>query len=70
MTTGPKKAGWYVDPREVNTLRYFDGETWTEQVAPMQNGLRLDFGHTMRIVALGVLVAVALLYVLGNVINA
>lgn len=27
-------AGWYDDPEMVDTVRYFDGEFWTDQVAP------------------------------------
>lgn len=27
-------AGWYPHPAMANTLRYWDGSSWTEQVAP------------------------------------
>ncbi|MEJ7628231.1 MAG: RDD family protein [Nocardioidaceae bacterium] len=29
-------AGWYDDPRDASGLRYWDGEAWTEHVAPRQ----------------------------------
>lgn len=28
------KAGWYADPDMVDTRRYWDGENWTDRVAP------------------------------------
>jgi hypothetical protein len=28
-------AGWYPDPKMAGTQRYWDGEQWTEHVAPM-----------------------------------
>jgi signal peptidase I len=28
------KAGWYPDPSQADTLRYWDGENWTEQRGP------------------------------------
>jgi hypothetical protein len=31
---GPASPGWYSDPHQVGTLRYFDGATWTQHVAP------------------------------------
>lgn len=30
----PGAAGWYPDPEQVDTVRYWDGSTWTEQRAP------------------------------------
>ena len=27
-------AGWYADPQQVGTLRYWDGQAWTDQRAP------------------------------------
>ena len=32
MTT--MSAGWYPDPLQAETVRYFDGEAWTDQTAP------------------------------------
>lgn len=28
--------GWYPDPHQANTQRYWDGVTWTQQTAPAQ----------------------------------
>lgn len=28
-------AGWYPDPDGLRTLRWWDGDRWTEQLAPM-----------------------------------
>lgn len=30
----PSNAGWYPDPEQVHTVRYWDGDAWTEQRAP------------------------------------
>src|SRR5690349_5833156 len=27
-------AGWYQDPAMADTLRYWDGQTWTDHIAP------------------------------------
>lgn len=37
MTTqpAPTPPGWYPDPGAVNTMRYWDGRSWTPQSAPM-----------------------------------
>lgn len=32
----PAAAGWYPDPEQVDTVRYWDGSAWTEQRAPTQ----------------------------------
>jgi hypothetical protein len=34
MTTPPTPAGWYPDPEDSASLRYWDGATWTEHRAP------------------------------------
>ena len=34
-TSGKPPAGWYVHPDMENTQGYWDGEKWTEQVAPL-----------------------------------
>lgn len=31
---GTAAAGWYPDPEQVQTVRFWDGEKWTEQRAP------------------------------------
>lgn len=38
MTDGEQAkapAGWYAHPEMANTQRYWDGQAWTDQVAPM-----------------------------------
>lgn len=40
MTSPPQTEippGWYPDPRDTNNQRFFDGESWTEQVTPRQD---------------------------------
>lgn len=32
----PAGPGWYADPNGLPTLRWWDGHTWTDQLAPMQ----------------------------------
>lgn len=36
------KAGWYPDPDLVDTVRYWDGTTWTEHRAPSGNAPQLS----------------------------
>lgn len=35
---GEPPAGWYPDPTNPNTQRYWDGERWTEHVQPLVDG--------------------------------
>ncbi len=37
MTTA--HAGWYPDPTRVNTQRYWDGASWTDNIAPSASPL-------------------------------
>lgn len=37
MTTPPSRPGWYDDPDDPTTLRYFDGVVWTPNTAPRQS---------------------------------
>src|SRR3954453_3727708 len=34
MTTSTAPAGWYPDPGSIDQRRYWDGQQWTEHVAP------------------------------------
>lgn len=34
MTVGGTAAGWYPDPQQPATVRYWDGQQWTAQTAP------------------------------------
>lgn len=36
MSSQTTPPGWYPHPRMAATLGYWDGERWTEQVAPMR----------------------------------
>jgi hypothetical protein len=56
-------AGWYRDPRMANTQRFFDGEQWTDQTAPLPP--QLVGGSVAGIVVavtIGILFAVAVLW--------
>ncbi len=33
--TQQMRAGWYPDPKMLDTIRYWDGENWTDSVAPV-----------------------------------
>lgn len=65
------KAGWYLDPDGANTQRYWDGSTWTDQLAPMtestaspQKPARSDAVFALRLVA-GIVSAVLALDLFG-----
>ena len=57
-----KKSGWYIDPDQNDTLRYWDGDGWTDRVMPTERKgtsiLKLAGG-----VALGNIVAATVLWV-------
>lgn len=38
-------AGWYPDPNGAPTQRYFDGSTWTDQLAPLANTPVIQVQH-------------------------
>jgi hypothetical protein len=40
-STMPTVAGWYIDPSRHHSLRYYDGQVWTEYVAD-DDGYRVD----------------------------
>jgi hypothetical protein len=66
-TTPPRPdapAGWYPDPSQAETQRYWDGENWTDQRAPLAPSLAAgaDRGISLSTrLVLGVLGAVAAL---------
>jgi Protein of unknown function (DUF2510) len=74
VTEGPKHPpGWYPDPEQAATQRYWDGENWTEQRAPLSNdqtsGLAISPQTIRRVV--GAVVAVFLiLYFTGRLDHA
>lgn len=63
-------AGWYRHPSMVDTLRYWDGEHWTEHTAPApQAPIQAASVSTWKIasgVAVGLLSVIALLVFLGQ----
>lgn len=51
-------AGWYPDQKVAGILRYWDGEKWTDQVAPMQHPNANTGGVSPQLIA-GLVVAAA-----------
>lgn len=39
------QAAWYVDPSDPDQIRFWDGEDWTEHVAPIETVADLHTGH-------------------------
>lgn len=69
-------AGWYPDPTQAHTQRYWDGAAWTEQRAPLQPPAAADESLSIPVSALVVLsgiiaagVAVFLPYVDAGVVT-
>lgn len=58
------EPGWYPDPTNVGQQRYWDGTTWTGQIAPAKK--RPGFGAALALifllVVIGVLVAQSIAY--------
>src|SRR3954470_3150704 len=63
-TTPPRPdapAGWYPDPSQAATQRYWDGENWTDQRAPLSPSLAAEANSGISVstrVVLGILGAV------------
>jgi hypothetical protein len=55
-------AGWYPDPKQPGTQRYWDGSTWTEQTAPLASSGPLA---GMRTITLGLGLIGAVLAMVG-----
>jgi hypothetical protein len=53
-------AGWYPDPEQVQTQRYWDGERWTDQRAPLALASKEPVALTPRL-GLGILGAVVII---------
>lgn len=72
MSEEPKPPpGWYAHPSMANTLRYWDGEHWSEQVAPAQPApQQMSTTKIARGVALGVAAVVAAIVVIYGVTSA
>lgn len=58
-------AGWYPDPEQAQTQRYWDGATWTEQRAPMvpQRPARVAYPENDGLAAFGWVMALLLPFV-------
>jgi hypothetical protein len=70
MTGSTKKApaGWYPHPKMPGTQRYWDGQHWTDHVAPMPQGKPVGVLTVARGVALGIVIVIAALFFFGNMI--
>jgi hypothetical protein len=40
LPTASWPPGWYPDPNDLPTLRWYNGDRWTEQLAPMSGTAR------------------------------
>lgn len=60
------KAGWYPDPEMAGTRRYWDGAAWTDNRAPAESKSP-NFLTQARVIAVGILIAVAVIFVLYRV---
>lgn len=60
------KPGWYTDPDQPQTVRYWDGDTWTEQRAPASASSDLKYSLPRSFLVLaGMVGAGALITVVG-----
>lgn len=59
----PTTPGWYPDVKAVNTQRYFDGTTWTDQVQPLPPPQKTVW-QAARPIAIGILAAAGVILVL------
>lgn len=59
-------AGWYAHPKMAGTRRYWDGDKWTDHIAPVEQPRaepkQIGVMTIARGVALGLLIALALLW--------
>jgi Protein of unknown function (DUF2510) len=65
-------AGWYPDPEQVETQRYWDGEKWTDQRAPLAKpggGIGIS-PQSLRRLGASVAVLLAILYFSGRLDHA
>lgn len=65
------RAGWYIHPDLANTLCFWDGSKWTDDVAPyMPSPKAVGFLTIAQGVALGTLVAALASALIFNVVTA
>jgi hypothetical protein len=65
--------GWYPDPEQAKTQRYWDGKKWTEQRAPLGNASSSEPSispQTIRRVLGGVIAVLLILYFTGRLDHA
>lgn len=70
---GKPPAGWYPDPEQAQTRRYWDGERWTDQRAPLDEPGRSEFAvspQTIRRVVGGIVAVLLILYFTGRLDHA
>jgi len=61
----PLPPGWYSDPEQVETQRYWDGQNWTDQRAPARAST--PFGLSRKVlerIVVGLVVLAASVYAL------
>ena len=74
MSTPPQPGpppGWYDDQRMVGPIRYWNGNSWTDHVAPMHQGLQLGrdaAGDDSGLIAAGFILAI-LMPIIGFIIG-
>ena len=64
--------GWYPDPRMTGTQRYWDGERWTDHVAPLAHSPApaSSGGVSVWVIAGGILIAAIVLWFVYSVVTA
>lgn len=62
----PTHPGWYCHPTMAETQCYWDGAGWTDKIAPIGKSQGIGTWQGIRIVAVGVLAAIAILYLLSR----
>ena len=75
VSARPTIPDWYPDPRSEAPLRYWDGESWTTHVAPLDLSRQLAEAKTHRpwykkkrvLAPVGVVAIVAIFAVLGQI---
>jgi hypothetical protein len=75
VTAPLQPPGWYPDPGDANTKRYFDGTKWTDQLAPFYPPLQLKGpaksqrpSRIMAIAGIGVLCIVIVAFAIFGVV--
>lgn len=64
--TGPAGAGWYPHPDFPGSVRYWDGESWTDRIAPAPSDA--SSGPSVRKIALGVALGIGAVLALLSIL--